>query len=137
MPKRRRSRREKDSRFPAGRGLCAEPVRLLPERHGAVRSQNLCGVPRELIEEYLAEQKVFTTGTYYGMSDGTWKTDEYAYPHMLEITGRLPGAQRDSTYVILSSRDDITFEEAWKASGLSSNTEDYFRREDAVFVGLG
>ncbi len=93
--------------------------------------------PRELIEEYLAEQKVFTTGTYYGMSDGTWKTDEYAYPHMLEITGRLPGAQRDSTYVILSSRDDITFEEAWKASGLSSNTEDYFRREDAVFVGLG
>lgn len=28
----------------------------------------------------------------------------------------------------------VSFEEAWKASGLSSNSNDYFKAEDAVFV---
>ena len=31
---------------------------------------------------------------------------------------------------------DITFEQAWKASGLSSNMDDYFKEEDAKFVAM-
>ncbi len=71
------------------------------------------------------------------MSDGTWKVKElpYTYKYRLELTGRLHNAVKDSTYIILSNRNDITFEQAWKASGLSSNTEDYFDAKDAIIVG--
>lgn len=46
-------------------------------------------------------------------------------------------AAKDSTFVILSNRNDITFDMAWKAFGYSSNSEDYFKPEDAVFVAVG
>ena len=46
-------------------------------------------------------------------------------------------AVKDSTYIILSNTDDITFDQAWKASGLSSNMTDYFKEKDAVIVGFG
>lgn len=32
--------------------------------------------------------------------------------------------------------EDITFEQAWKASGLSSNMDDYFDIDEAVLVEL-
>lgn len=80
--------------------------------------------------------EMVTIVKYYEMSDGTWKTDEYAYRYRLEITGRMGAADKDSTFVFLSNIKDITFEEAWKASGLSSNMEDYFPKEDAVFVAM-
>lgn len=74
--------------------------------------------------------------TYYELSDGTWATDENNYKYKLEITGRLNNAAKDSTYVYLSNIEDITFEQASKASGLSSNTEDYFDVETAVLVEM-
>lgn len=40
------------------------------------------------------------------------------------------------TFVFLSNIENITFEQAWKASGFSSNTNDYFKAEDAKFVAL-
>ena len=74
--------------------------------------------------------------TYYEMSDGTWKTDDHTYQYKLVITGSLNNAVKDTTYTILSNAEDITFEQAWKASGLSSNLDDYFQIEDAVFVAI-
>lgn len=74
--------------------------------------------------------------TYYEMSDGTWRTDEYAYQYRLVVTGRLSHAEKDTTYTILSNLEEITFEQAWKASGLSSQSSDYFDPEDAVFVAI-
>ena len=73
---------------------------------------------------------------YYEMSDGTWRTDDHIYQYRLEITGRLNNAIKDSTYVYLSNTEDITFEQAWKASGLSSNMKDYFKAEDARLVAM-
>lgn len=90
--------------------------------------------PSNLIEEYVKNSKEVISTTYYEMSDGTWKTDEYAYKYKLVITGRLSNAVRDITYTILSNIENISFEQAWKASGLSSNLDDYFAAEDAVFV---
>ncbi len=90
--------------------------------------------PSNLIEEYVKNSKEVISTTYYEMSDGTWKTDEYAYKYKLVITGRLSNAVRDITYTILSNIENISFEQAWKASGLSSNSDDYFAAEDAVFV---
>lgn len=74
--------------------------------------------------------------SYYEMSDGTWKTDDYTYQYRLELTGRMGNAAKDSTFVFLSNTEDITFEQAWKASGFSSNTADYFEEEVAKFMAL-
>ena len=72
--------------------------------------------------------------TYDEMSDGTWRCEAYAYQYRLAISGRMPQAAGDSTFVYLSNREDISFEQAWKASGLSDNLEDYFSPEEAVLV---
>ncbi len=72
---------------------------------------------------------------HYEMSDGTWKTDEYSYKYRLEVSGRMNNAAGESTYIILSNRPEISFDEAWKASGFSSNMDDYFDPKEAVIVG--
>lgn len=90
----------------------------------------------ELVDAYWENNELVTMVTYYEMSDGTWKTDTCAYRYRLEITGRNAAAVKDSTFVFLSNRKDITFEQAWKASGFSSNTADYFKEKDARFVAL-
>lgn len=93
--------------------------------------------PEDKITEYIKNGELCYSSTHYEMSDGTWKVKEhpYTYKYRLELTGRLHNAVKDSTYIILSNRNDITFEQAWKASGLSSNTEDYFDAKDAIIVG--
>lgn len=72
--------------------------------------------------------------TYHQMSDGTWEADGISYQYRLEITGRMPNAVKDSTFVYLSNIENITFEQAWKAAGLSSHLDDYFSAEDAILV---
>lgn len=74
--------------------------------------------------------------THYEMSDGTWKTDKNTYKYRLEITGRMNAAAKDSTFVYLSNIKDITFDQAWKAAGLSSNMDDYFDEDVAQLVGI-
>ena len=88
----------------------------------------------EFAEEYWDNNELVTMVKYYEMSDGTWKTDTYTYQYRLEIIGRNNAAVKDSTFVFLSNIEDITFEQAWKASGFSSNMDDYFKEEDAKFV---
>ncbi len=92
--------------------------------------------PEELVSELIEQGAEVTTQTYYELSDGTWKTDDCAYQYRLVVTGRLHNAVKDTTYTILSNIEEITFDQAWKASGLSSNTEDYFSAEEAVFVAI-
>ena len=89
-----------------------------------------------LTEEYWDNNKLVTMVKYYEMSDGTWKTDNYVYQYRLEISGRMNNAVKDSTFVFLSNKKDITFEQAWKASGLSSDMNDYFKEEDAKLVAM-
>ncbi len=69
--------------------------------------------------------------TYYEMSDGTWEAEEHIYKHRLEIKGMLPNTTHFTTFVYLSNLEEITFEQAWKASAFSS---EYFNVEDAVLV---
>ena len=71
--------------------------------------------------------------TYYKLSDGTWEYDGHTYKYRLEIKGTIPNAKTVSTFTFLSNVE-ITFDQAWKAAGLSSNMNDYFDIEDAVLV---
>ena len=73
---------------------------------------------------------------YSQKTDSTWVCEGHIYKYRLEITGRMANAAADSTFVYLSNLEEITFERAWKASGLSSNTDDYFDAEEAVLVEM-
>ena len=74
--------------------------------------------------------------TYYEMSDGTWMCDDHIYQYRLEITGRMPNAETDTTFVYLSNMEDISFEQAYKAGGVSSDSNDYFSVDEAVLVDM-
>lgn len=74
--------------------------------------------------------------TYYEMSDDTWMCDDREYKYRLVISGRMPNAEKDSTFVYLSNIKEISFERAFMAAGFSSNTDDYFEPEEAVLVGF-
>ena len=74
--------------------------------------------------------------TYSEMPDGTWQAEGKTYKYRLEISGRMPNAAADTTFIYLSNIEDITFEQAWKAAGISSNMEDYFTDDEAVLVEI-
>ena len=92
--------------------------------------------PMKKIEETYDKEETVIRTSYYELSDGTWKTDDCTYKYRLELTGRLNNAEKESTYIVLSNIEDITFEQAWKASGLSSIVDDYFNEKNAVIVGV-
>ena len=74
--------------------------------------------------------------TYYEMTDGTWMCDDHLYKYRLEIHGRMPNAAENSSFVFLSNIEEITFEQAYKAAGISSDSEDYFPPETAVLAEM-
>ena len=74
--------------------------------------------------------------TYYEMTDGTWMCDDHMYQYRLEITGRMPNAAVESSFVYLSNIVEITFDQAYRAAGISSNSDDYFSPEEAVLVEI-
>ena len=74
--------------------------------------------------------------TYYEMTDGTWMCDDHLYKYRLKIRGRMPNAAKDSSFVYLSNIEEITFDQAYKAAGISSNSDDYFSPEEAVLVEM-
>lgn len=88
----------------------------------------------ETIEKCVENNEIVTIVKYYEMSDGTWKTDDYTYQYRVEVTGRMNNAAKDSMFVFLSNTKDITFDQAWKASGLSSDIDDYFKEEETKLV---
>ena len=74
--------------------------------------------------------------TYSELSNGTYSCDEHIYKYRFEISGRMPNAAKNSTFVYLSNLSEISFEQAWRASGLSSSLDDYFSEEDAILVDI-
>ena len=97
-----------------------------------VLTENPTGTEAEP-EEYAEEYKGMGGEKYYKLKDGTYKYGDYSYKYRLEITGRMPNATNDSTFVYLSNIEDISFERAWK-SVFSSNYEMLFSPDDAVLV---
>ena len=74
--------------------------------------------------------------TYSELSNGTYSCEEHIYKYRFEISGRMPNAAKNSTFVYLSNLSEISFEQAWRASGLSSSLDDYFSEEDAILVDI-
>ena len=70
-------------------------------------------------------------GTYYELSDGTWKADKQIYKYRLEIKGMIPSTTYFTTFVYLSNLEEITFERAWAATVAESEAFDI---KEAVLV---
>ena len=99
----------------------------------------LAGEPYETTDEEAVledTQEVYLLKDYEELTDGTFECSGYNYRYKLEITGRMGGASKDSTFVYLSNIEEISFDQAWKAAGFSSNMADYFDPEDAVLVEM-
>lgn len=71
---------------------------------------------------------------YTQNADGTWECEGNIYKYKLEITGRMNNAACNSTFVYLSNIESISFDQAWKAAGFSSNSNDYFETTEAILV---
>lgn len=93
---------------------------------------NVAGCAKK--EENKAEEN--SLKNYSELSNGTYSCDEHIYKYRFEISGRMPNAAKNSTFVYLSNLSEISFEQAWKASGLSSSLDDYFSEEDAILVDI-
>ena len=94
---------------------------------------NITGCKKEVVVKNTIEGN---RKTYSEMSDGSWTCGNHTYKNCLEISGRIPNAVVDTTFVYLSNLEEITFEQAWKNYGFSSNMNDYFSLEDAVLVDV-
>lgn len=91
--------------------------------------------PADQVQEKLDNGELVIRKMHYYNTNKEWCADGYTYKYRLEITGRMNNAAKDSTYIVLSNKENITFEQTWKASGLSSLSTDYFKPEEAVIVG--
>ena len=89
-------------------------------------------VPEEAVKDTIAGN----IRTYREMTDGTWSCEGYTYQYRLEVKGRMPNAAADSTFIYLSNIEEISFEQAYMAAGLSSNSDDYFSPGEAVLVDM-
>ena len=94
---------------------------------------NITGCKEEVVVKNTIEGN---RKTYSEMSDGSWTCGNYTYKNCLEISGRIPNAVVDTTFVYLSNLKEITFEQACNDYGFSSNMNDYFSLEDAVLVDV-
>lgn len=91
--------------------------------------------PGDEVSEKIDREEYVVTQSHYQTDNGMWVVGNNTYAYRLEITGRMPNAEKNTTYIVLSNSENITFDQAMRASGLSSNTNDYFRSELAVLVG--
>ena len=91
--------------------------------------------PIEQIDAKYDNEEFVITKLHYENLDGEWVSEGYTYKYRLKITGRMNNSAKNTTYIVLSNTEDITFDQTWKASGLSSNMADYFDPSVAVIVG--
>lgn len=71
----------------------------------------------------------------YSATTHCYLCDGIKYTYCLTLSGRMPSAAKDSTYVVLSNVQDVTFEQAYQQF-ISSDTADFFDPRDAVVVEM-
>lgn len=97
--------------------------------------ERYAATPSDQTQQKIENEEYVITTPYVETALSGYMVADSTYIYRLEVTGRLSGAAKNTTYLVLANREDITFDETWRASGLSSNTDDYFDPKDAVIVG--
>lgn len=93
-----------------------------------------CG-KTDITKTYKKSENDGIIATYYEMNNGTWQSDDRTYQFRLELTGRMPNAESDSYYVVLTDNENLTFEDVSK-SLYSSLLEDSKIMEGSVIVEM-
>lgn len=88
----------------------------------------------KIVKVYNKSEEDGIIKTYYEMEDGTWKCDDAIYPFRLVLSGRTPNAVKDSSYVVLTNNERLTFEEVSKS--MYSSSMEYINKvmKDSVIV---
>lgn len=73
-----------------------------------------CG-KSDIAKTYNQSEKDGILITYYEMNDGTWQCEDSTYQFRLELDGRMPNAEADSCYVVLTDNEGLTFEDVSKS----------------------
>ena len=83
-----------------------------------------CG-KNDIAKVYEKSESDGIVATYYEMNDGTWQCEDNTYQFRLELVGRMPNAESDSSYVVLTDNENLTFENVSKSlySSLSEDSE--------------
>lgn len=71
----------------------------------------LAGCSASSVVKTYDSEKAGVMVTYQELKNGTWQCEDTVYPYRLELTGRGRLAETDSTFVVLSQREDVTFDE--------------------------
>lgn len=79
-------------------------------------------------DEYTTEKELILD-TYHQLADGTWKSYQYYYKYLLELSGEINN--RPITLYVLSNVDNITFEEACWACRYELG-EEYIEMPDSL-----
>lgn len=93
-----------------------------------------CG-ENEIVKTYEQSEDNGVMKTYYEMKDGTWKCDDTIYQYRLELNGRMPNAEKDSSFVVLTDDKSLSFETVSK-SLYSSLLKDGDAMKGSVIVEL-
>ena len=67
--------------------------------------------PVDQIETKYDKEEFVITKLHYETPDGEWVCEEYTYKYRLEITGRMNQAAKNTTYIVLSNTEEITFDQ--------------------------
>ena len=78
-----------------------------------------CG-RNDIAKVYEKSESDGIVATYYEMNDGTWQCGDNTYLFRLELTGRMPNAKSDSSYVVLTDNENLAFEDVTKSLYSSS-----------------
>lgn len=91
--------------------------------------------PLSETEEKIDNGEYIITRTHHETLDGKWTADNREYEYRLQITGRMGGAAKNTTFIVLSNKRNIRFSDTWPAFGYGSDTSAYFDPDEAVIVG--
>ena len=72
---------------------------------------------------------------YYQNENGSWNVGGHNYKYRLELNGKMPNAAVETTFIVLSNDDNLTFDEAYK-SILSSQSKDQLSTKRAFMVEM-
>ncbi len=66
----------------------------------------------KVVRTYEASEEDGIPYTYYELEDGTWKCEDTVYQYRLELAGRMPNAESDSHYVVLTDNGGLTIRQS-------------------------
>lgn len=72
---------------------------------------------------------------YSENEDGTWSAKGNTYKYRKVLTGRMPQAEKDTTFIVLSNVETVSFQNAMDDM-LSSNSSDHFDEEETIIVEM-